>query len=336
MTRTRTTTRLAAVALAAVLTTGGALLSSAPAFADDDALPDDPGIEQQLGDEEGEQQLGDDPGEDQGSDEAGGDGGGDILFSPMSDPLLEMEVGTVSITGTPQVGNTLTAVVADWPEGATLSYQWAVNGGMWGDELTGETAITHVVTSEYVGAWIGVIVTAELEGYEEGWVLHVLDDPIWAPKEEPSGAPVNDSSGLAGFLSDAESTPGAADSVGLPTAPLSPGRSYTGTFNWLGFDSWVDVYAYSTPTYVGTFPVIDGVVQFSLGSSVLSRLSGGTHTLVVIGQSSGTVASARFDVARTLASTGVEVGPASFALAGGMLVLGAAAFAMRRRATATA
>jgi LPXTG-motif cell wall-anchored protein len=253
----------------------------------------------------------------------------------MSDPLLEMETGTVTITGTPQVGNTLTAVVSDWPVGATLSYQWFVSGGMWGDEITGETAATHVLTKQYVGLWVGVVVTAELEGYEDAWENYLVDDSIWAPKDAPRGEPVGDSAELAEFLAGADSTPGAADSVGLPTTPLSPSRSYTATFDWLGYDSWVDVYAYSKPTYVGTFAVVDGVVQVPLGSSVLSRLSGGTHTLVLIGQSSGTVGSARFEVARTLASTGSDTGLAPFALAGGMLVLGAAAFALRRRVTVT-
>ena len=298
------------------------MLSSAPAFADDDAPRDDPSIEQELGDEQGEEQ-GDD-----------GDEGGDMLFSPMSDPLLVMEPGAVTVTGTPEVGSTLTAVVSDWPEEATLSYQWFVNGGMWGDEIAGETAQTHVVTSEYVGLWIGVMVTAQLDGYEDAWESYLVDDSVWAPQAAPAGAPVADSDALADFLAGAGSTPGAPDSVGLPAAGLSPSRSYTATFEWAGRDSWVDVYAYSTPTYVGTFAVVDGVVQVPLGSSVLSRLGGGSHTLVLIGQSSGTVASARFAVVRTLASTGVEVGIAPFALAGGMLVLGAAVLLMRRRATA--
>jgi LPXTG-motif cell wall-anchored protein len=56
---------------------------------------------------------------------------------------------------------------------------------------------------------------------------------------------------------------------------------------WAGSsdDQWVDVWAYSTPTYIGTFPVISGVLKIT--GADLSSLAGGDHHLVLVGQTSG-------------------------------------------------
>ena len=50
-------------------------------------------------------------------------------------------------------------------------------------------------------------------------------------------------------------------------------------------DQWVDVWAYSTPTYIGTFPVSNGVLK--LTGADLSALAAGDHNLVLVGQTSG-------------------------------------------------
>ena len=47
----------------------------------------------------------------------------------------------------------------------------------------------------------------------------------------------------------------------------------------------MDVWAYSTPTYIGTFPVINGVLKIT--GADLSALAAGDHNLVLIGQTSG-------------------------------------------------
>lgn len=62
---------------------------------------------------------------------------------------------------------------------------------------------------------------------------------------------------------------------------------FTATAPWAGsVDSWVDVWAYSTPTFVGTFPVVDGVLQ--IAGADLSSLKDGSHHLVFVGQTSRT------------------------------------------------
>jgi len=50
-------------------------------------------------------------------------------------------------------------------------------------------------------------------------------------------------------------------------------------------DQWVDVWARSSPTYIGTFPVIDGVLQIT--DADVSMLAEGNHHLVFVGQTSG-------------------------------------------------
>lgn len=73
------------------------------------------------------------------------------------------------------------------------------------------------------------------------------------------------------------------------------GPATNATMEWSDpADEWVDVYAYSTPTFVGTFPVVGGVVVMN-GLS-LSNLPVGPHYLVLIGTASQTVAAVPLSV----------------------------------------
>lgn len=176
--------------------------------------------------------------------------------------------------------------------------------------------------------------TGSLDGYIDTTSSFLLGDVVFAPHASAVHPPVADSSDLPDFLANAGSTPMTQQSAGLPAGPLSPGSSHTAKFDWLSPDSFVDVYSYSSPVFVGTFPVVNGVVQITLSSEVLSKLGAGTHTLVVLGQSSGAVESVTYGIARTLASTGSDLGVAPFALAGLMLVAGVGVLVARRRALA--
>ncbi|NQX12259.1 hypothetical protein HQQ80_11530 [Microbacteriaceae bacterium VKM Ac-2855] len=70
---------------------------------------------------------------------------------------------TPSITGTPAVGKTLTAVTGSWgPAPVTLSYQWKRNGVA----ISGATGGTYKVVSADVGKRITVSVTGVKAGYE--------------------------------------------------------------------------------------------------------------------------------------------------------------------------
>ena len=149
--------------------------------------------------------------------------------------------------------------------------------------------------------------------------------PVAAPKQAAVAAPVGNSTDLIAYLTAHDAPPAAAPSAGLPTS-MSPDKSYTANVTWTSHDSFVDVYAYSSPTFVGTFAVVNGVAQITLSSATLAALGAGGHTLVAIGQSSGGVQSVALSVSASLASTGFDpmlpLGLASiFLLLGGSLLL---------------
>jgi hypothetical protein len=249
--------------------------------------------------------------------------------------LRTMMLGTLDAVGDPVVGNTLTVVPRDWPDGATFSYLWFhvktdAMGTVQGGVLDDATGSTYTVTPEFIGHQLVVIALVEHPGYAQSAALAGWPGAISAPKQAPAPPPVADSDELGSYLVGTGSTPLAQTKAGLPAGSLNPGRDYTAELVWESPDSFVDVYAYSTPQFVGTFEVVDGVVRITLSSDILSALGGGTHTLVVLGQSSGDVSSVRVHVAAVLAETGAD--PSSALVAATMLVLlGGAVLAVARR-----
>lgn len=244
----------------------------------------------------------------------------DVIMAPVTlvatPPALP--AGTVSISGTPVVGNVLTAETAGWPVGTTFSYDWGYSRGQSGNP-TGVTTRTYTVTSDLIGTWVLVNVTGTLAGYTPTTVSTFLETATSAPKK-PTGAAPADTTG---------STPAAQTSAGLPAGPLDPGVDHTANVNWAGADSYVDVYVFSTPTLVGTFPVVNGVAQITLSKAVLAKLSTGTHTLVITGQTSGAVQSVT--LALGLAATGAENPAVPVTVASLLLLLGAGLLIGRRR-----
>jgi hypothetical protein len=146
-------------------------------------------------------------------------------------------------------------------------------------------------------------------------------------EQSPVTAPVADADALPAYLDSKGVTP-----VDVP-GTVDPSAPYEQSVAWTGADSWVDVYGYSTPVFLGTFPVVDGVAQ--LDGVDLSSFSSGTHHLVLIGQSSGNVAAYSMLVAASaaaaaapaaaaqasLASTGADA-TIPVAVASGLLLLG--------------
>lgn len=92
----------------------------------------------------------------------------------------------------------------------------------------------------------------------------------------------------------------------------------------------MDVYAYSTPVLVGSFPVVDGVAQIILSPKVLGQLDAGAPTLVITGQSSGAVQAVSLSIVATLAETGSNAA-APITASALLLLLGGALVAVRRR-----
>ncbi|TFC78934.1 hypothetical protein E3O45_05380 [Cryobacterium sp. TMS1-20-1] len=264
-------------------------------------------------------------------------------------PRLALEAGTASISGTPVVGNELTANSTGWPTGTALTYEWFYSGGQFGGSIDGATSSAYTVTDEFVGLTIGFIVTGTLSGFESSTASSTTDALVTAPKATAAAAPVADSTALAAFLTIAGVETGTQESAGLPTGSLAPGQGYTANLAWFSGDSFVDVYAYSTPVLVGTFAVVNGEVRVTLSSAMLSALGAGAHTLVITGQSSGDVRAVAFSLhalasasasvsasasAAALASTGFATA-VPFTAATLLLMLGATLVVARRHRRAT-
>lgn len=236
--------------------------------------------------------------------------------------------GTAALTGSPVVGNVLTLETAGWPAGTTFSYEWFKFTPAMGDGLE-NTGAAYTVTDGDVGYSIGVFVTGSKEGSGDATV-RVGSDYVTAPLQAAAPAPVADSTQLAAYLADAGVTTETQTSAGLPAGALNPNTSYTANVAWMAGDSFVDVYVYSAPVFVGSFAVVDGVAQINLSAKVLGQLAAGEHTLVVTGQSSGAVQAVALNIAPMLAETGFSAaGPLTGAAV--LLVLGGALVFVRRR-----
>lgn len=138
-----------------------------------------------------------------------------------------------------------------------------------------------------------------------------------------AGAPAADETGLQQVV--------AAQSLGVVTIPeeLPPTGDLTSvhSWSWDDHDGWVDVYGYSSATFLGSFRVSNGAVDLS-GLSI-AGLGSGVHHLVLVGQSSGGMAVYQITIAG-LAATGDE--SAVFVIAaGGLIGLGALLLVLGRR-----
>jgi LPXTG-motif cell wall-anchored protein len=95
----------------------------------------------------------------------------------------------------------------------------------------------------------------------------------------------------------------------LGLSSVDAATPFSGALPWQGADAFVDVYAYSSPVYIGTFPVVDGKVRL-IGAD-LSALEAGDHHLVFRGQASGELSVIAVTVSSAagahLANTGSEV-----------------------------
>lgn len=240
----------------------------------------------------------------------------------------------VTVTGNPVVGETLSATTAGWPAGTELSYQWSWNGGNMGGAIEGATGSSYTVTSDLVTRFLDVNVTGTLEGFSPTTLRGESTAAVTATQQPAAPAPVANSSELPAFLAaNAPDGVQPQDAAGLPAGSLNAGENHSATVAWTSADNFVDVYAFSSPVLVGTFAVVDGTVQIELSTGLLTQLSAGDHTLVVVGQSSKAVQAFGLNVTAGLAETGVDP-MLPFGAASLMLLLGAALFVARRRRSA--
>ena len=262
--------------------------------------------------------------------------------APAEPELPDLAAGTVTVSGEPIVGNTLTGTTTGWPAGTTLTYQWTVGFGNYGGEVEGATSISYTLTSAEANGTMGLAVTGSLDGFTPTTVREFMETTVTQPQKPAAVAP--DSAVLSQYLAAANVTVEPQTSTGLPAGALNPANAYTANITWWEMsDSYVDVYVYSQPTLVGSFAVVDGAVQIPLSAALLGSLPAGAHTLVITGQTSGLTQAVALNVApsavaavRTgtaLAETGASVtGPLTAAAV--LLMLGAVLVLRRRRVTA--
>jgi hypothetical protein len=151
-----------------------------------------------------------------------------------------------------------------------------------------------------------------------------------------ASAPAADSAALDQLVStnsvDVEADTASVSLTGsnASLAAIDATQPVDGRYNGWGdpTDGYVDVYAYSAATFVGTFPVVNGNVV--LTGMNLSALAPGAHNLVLRGQTSGNLAVIRFAVAGaatgsptpadpTLAATGAA-NPLPWEIGGSILI----------------
>lgn len=254
--------------------------------------------------------------------------GGDVTAPTATMLPYTVSTGaTATITGTGLVGDPLTVTTTGWPAGTTFTYQWfaPIPEASSGD-ITDATSDTYVVTKDVVGRHVLVWVNGSKAGVSAPTQITSSNDVLaHAGKKATAAAPTD----LAAYLRTHGSTPAPQTSAGLPAGPLDPGAAHTANLPWYAPDSFVDVYIFSTPTLVGTFPVVNGVAQIILSKAVLAQLSTGNHTLVVTGQTSGYVQS--LAIALGLAATGTDNPVVPVTVASLLLLIGAALVIARRR-----
>jgi hypothetical protein len=97
------------------------------------------------------------------------------------------------------------------------------------------------------------------------------------------------------------------DNASSALGAVDSSKPFSGSLPWASNDNFVDVYAYSAPILLGTFPVVDGKVM--LTNLDLSKLAAGSHHLVFLGQNSGALSAVALTVSAQLAVTGVAPWP---------------------------
>jgi LPXTG-motif cell wall-anchored protein len=266
---------------------------------------------------------------------------GDVELPAVSLTSLPALATQITVTGSPVVGETLTAVVSPVTDtdgnpvaGVETAFNWGYGRGQSGDNIDGATGLTVVVPEEAVGGTIGYAGYLRAEGFRPT-LVGSNGLVVSAPVKTARPAPVADSSELGAYLDSLGVEREAADKASLP-AKVEQGKAQTASLEWWGGDSYVDVYAYSAPVFLGSFAVVDGSVSLTLTPELLAQLGEGSHTLVFVGQSSGSVQAVAFEIGGSvvsgarLAETGADpILP--IGVGGALLILGAGVLIARRR-----
>lgn len=241
-------------------------------------------------------------------------------------PYTDTTTATATISGTGELGTDLTVATSGWPADTVFTYQWYAPEENSSGDIAGAESATYTVTADVIGREVRVLVFGSVPDVSASNGIASTNGVTAFDPERPTAAPPAD---LDAYLADHGSTPQAQTTAGLPAGPLNPGTTHTADLTWPAADSFVDVYIYSTPVKVGTFPVTNGVARITLSPSVLGQLATGNHTLVATGQTSGSVQSLRLAIG--LAATGSELPVLPLSIAAFALLAGTGLLVARRR-----
>ena len=152
------------------------------------------------------------------------------------DPANTAPTGLPAITGTPKVGEVLTASVSDIKDGdgldkATFAYQWLAHDGTDDTEIAGATGSTHEAAPAQAGKRLKVRVTFTDDKGTEEVLTSVTTEPVAArAPDAPGGLSVAAAAGRTGEL-DVSWTAPASDGGSEVTGYKVQWKSGTGSYD---------------------------------------------------------------------------------------------------------
>ena len=213
-----------------------------------------------------------------------------VTVSPSGSALAET---AVTVTG--KVFSSTAAGTIEIFDGSTSLGSGAANNGVFTVKTSALAVGSHRFTAKFTPT------------NDENYLPSTSDAIAFSVNEqEPqAAAPVTSTAALttlinSGTIPNVTTTTSSfvpsLQTVGNPLDNLDVSKPFSGALPWANTaDSFVDVYAYSSPVPVGTFPVIKGKVQMSRIN--LSALQGGGHHLVFQGQTSRAISVMAINVA---------------------------------------
>jgi hypothetical protein len=224
-----------------------------------------------------------------------------IKFEPKVSPAGSYVTFTLGDKQNPLIGQTAgwlsTHSVGQYPANGRVATLAALLGQMSSYEIYGVGASVGPGTANGV-SWLANLTF--------GGTSYSFGAPV--TQAAPASAPAADSAALDQLIAS-DSIDVAADTASLSLsgsntdlAAIDGTQPVSALFNnWSDpTDGYVDAYSYSTPALLGTFPIVNGNVVLS--GLNLTALAAGQHSLVLRGQTSGSVSVISFTVAAAAAA----------------------------------
>ncbi|WP_050721680.1 endonuclease/exonuclease/phosphatase family protein [Microbacterium sp. GCS4] len=167
----------------------------------------------------------------------------------------DLVVGTPSVTGTAEVGATVTANPGAWTEGTAFAFQWLIDG----EPVEGATSSTFTIPANTEAQRLSVRVRGSLDGY--------------APAEATS-APVT--------VAAAGEEPGAEEpTVAIGAQSVVAGGTLKVSGSGFAAGTALRIELHSTPVALGSVTT-SAAGEFATTVTIPAAIPAGAHTLVVI------------------------------------------------------